>query len=68
MNAEIIQRLESSLAADIKAKAVLNGDPEMGIVTLCEQMVHMSTAIAGLVLESRIKSGKVKVVDDDQPE
>lgn len=71
MNAEIVSRLEQSLAMDEKVMASINkDDPLKGIVTICEGIIRGASAAAMLALDAGIKSGQVKIVEDedDQPE
>ncbi|MEJ1409104.1 MAG: Arc family DNA-binding protein [Candidatus Sedimenticola sp. (ex Thyasira tokunagai)] len=64
LNAEIIHRLEQSLAVDEQAKAYMEGDPLKGIVKTCDLMAGNVTSIVALAMKAGIESGKIKVKDD----
>jgi len=71
MNSEIVSRLEQSLTMDEKVReSIKNDDPLQGIVTICEGIIRGASAAAMLALDAGIKSGQVKIVEeeDDQPE
>ncbi|MEJ1465007.1 MAG: Arc family DNA-binding protein [Candidatus Sedimenticola sp. (ex Thyasira tokunagai)] len=68
MNAEIINRLEQSLAAEEKAKAFKDGDPLKSMLTVVEGMSQGLTAMASLITQAGIDSGKIKVKDKGSKE
>lgn len=51
LNAEIVQRLESSFEADKQAKAFMEGDPLMGIAAMSTAISQQAVGISSLVMK-----------------